>query len=97
MEFSNPVGIAAGYDKHGEAVMGLYDIGFGFVEVGSVTPLPQRGGDKPRVFRLPMDNAVINRYLTVCSSKHPDISFLKNNGKFITTDHTNNNNNNSER
>lgn len=61
-EFSNPVGIAAGFDKDGKAVMGLKDIGFGFVEIGSVTPLPQPGNEKPRVFRLPQDKAIINRY-----------------------------------
>lgn len=61
-EFSNPVGIAAGFDKHGEAVLGLQDIGFGFVEIGSVTPKPQPGNEKPRVFRLKLDEAVINRY-----------------------------------
>ncbi|KAK9874738.1 hypothetical protein WA026_005551 [Henosepilachna vigintioctopunctata] len=60
--FSNPVGIAAGYDKNAEAVLGLDDMGFGFVEVGSVTPLPQQGNEKPRVFRLNKDQAVINRY-----------------------------------
>ncbi|XP_074864538.1 dihydroorotate dehydrogenase (quinone), mitochondrial isoform X7 [Carettochelys insculpta] len=60
--FRNPVGLAAGFDKHGEAVDGLYKLGFGFVEVGSVTPLPQEGNPKPRVFRLPEDQAVINRY-----------------------------------
>ena len=48
--FRNPVGVAAGFDKHGEAVSGLSDIGFGFVEVGSVTPEPQEGNPKPRVF-----------------------------------------------
>lgn len=60
-EFSNPIGIAAGFDKHGEAVIGLTDIGFGFVEIGSVTPKPQDGNEKPRVFRLTNDMAVINR------------------------------------
>jgi len=62
IKFRNPVGIAAGFDKHGEAVEGLADIGFGFVEVGSVTPLAQEGNSKPRVFRLDRDQAVINRY-----------------------------------
>ena len=62
INFKNPVGIAAGFDKHGEAVEGLTDIGFGFVEVGSVTPLAQEGNAKPRVFRLDKDEAVINRY-----------------------------------
>ncbi|XP_004584054.2 dihydroorotate dehydrogenase (quinone), mitochondrial [Ochotona princeps] len=61
-KFRNPIGIAAGFDKHGEAVDGLYKMGFGFVEVGSVTPKPQEGNPKPRVFRLPEDQAVINRY-----------------------------------
>ncbi|XP_044756555.1 dihydroorotate dehydrogenase (quinone), mitochondrial [Coccinella septempunctata] len=60
--FSNPVGIAAGYDKNAEAILGLKDMGFGFVEIGSVTPLPQEGNEKPRVFRLKNDKAVINRY-----------------------------------
>ncbi|PFX32264.1 dihydroorotate dehydrogenase (quinone), mitochondrial-like isoform X1 [Stylophora pistillata] len=60
--FPNPIGLAAGFDKHGEAVDGLLKIGFGFVEIGSVTPLPQAGNTKPRVFRLTEDKAVINRY-----------------------------------
>ena len=50
--FSNPIGLAAGFDKHAEAVDGLLGLGFGFVEVGSVTPVPQDGNPKPRVFRL---------------------------------------------
>ncbi|XP_077259547.1 dihydroorotate dehydrogenase 2 [Temnothorax americanus] len=62
MEFKNPIGIAAGFDKQGEAVEGLHKIGFSFVEIGSVTPKPQPGNPKPRVFRLPEDNAVVNRY-----------------------------------
>lgn len=62
MEFSNPVGLAAGFDKQGEAVNGLVKMGFGFVEVGSVTPKPQPGNPKPRVFRLGEDEGVINRY-----------------------------------
>ncbi|XP_042349552.1 dihydroorotate dehydrogenase (quinone), mitochondrial [Plectropomus leopardus] len=62
LKFKNPIGIAAGFDKHGEAVDGLYKVGFGFVEVGTITPKPQAGNPKPRVFRLTADNAVINRY-----------------------------------
>ncbi|XP_012267538.2 dihydroorotate dehydrogenase (quinone), mitochondrial-like [Athalia rosae] len=62
LNFNNPLGIAAGFDKQGEAVDGLHKIGFGFVEVGSVTPVPQDGNAKPRVFRLTEDKAVINRY-----------------------------------
>lgn len=61
LTFQNPVGIAAGFDKHGEAIKGLHKIGFGFVEIGSVTPEPQEGNDKPRVFRLSENKAIINR------------------------------------
>ncbi|XP_075045229.1 dihydroorotate dehydrogenase (quinone), mitochondrial isoform X2 [Mixophyes fleayi] len=60
--FRNPVGLAAGFDKHAEAVDGIFKMGFGFVEVGSVTPNPQDGNPKPRVFRLLQDRAIINRY-----------------------------------
>lgn len=62
LTFKNPVGIAAGFDKDARAIDGLADIGFGFVEIGSVTPEPQPGNPKPRVFRLPDDGGVINRY-----------------------------------
>eukprot|EP00904_Undaria_pinnatifida_P010022 jgi/Undpi1/614/HiC_scaffold_10.g04078.m1 len=61
LRFSNPVGLAAGFDKHAEAVDGLMDTGFGFVEIGSVTPEPQEGNPKPRMFRLAEDEGVINR------------------------------------
>ena len=60
--FDNPIGLAAGFDKHGECVDSMFKIGFGLVEVGSVTPEPQVGNTKPRVFRLKDDRAVINRY-----------------------------------
>lgn len=60
--FSNPVGLAAGFDKNAEAVEGLLGLGFGFVEVGSVTPIPQEGNPRPRVFRIPEQGAIINRY-----------------------------------
>lgn len=59
---SNPIGIAAGFDKNAEAICGLHDLGFGFIEIGSVTPLAQEGNPKPRVFRLSEDRAIINRY-----------------------------------
>ena len=62
MDFSNPLGIAAGFDKHGDGIKNLQELGFGFVEIGSVTPKPQTGNEKPRVFRLEDDKAVINRY-----------------------------------
>lgn len=61
LRFKNPVGLAAGYDKDGVAVAGLAALGFGHVEVGTVTPLAQDGNPKPRVFRLLEDEAVINR------------------------------------
>jgi len=60
--FPNPIGLAAGFDKDGVAIRGLMDMGFGSVELGSVTPLPQPGNPKPRLFRLTEDRAVINRY-----------------------------------
>ncbi|ORY35584.1 Dihydroorotate dehydrogenase-domain-containing protein [Naematelia encephala] len=62
MRLKNPVGIAAGFDKDGEAIDGLFDLGFGYVEIGSVTPEPQPGNPKPRFFRLEEDGAAINRY-----------------------------------
>ncbi len=68
-KFQNPVGLAAGFDKHGEAVDGLYRLGFGFVEVGTVTPKAQDGNPKPRVFRLKSDEAVINRYGYISATK----------------------------
>ncbi|XP_063439932.1 dihydroorotate dehydrogenase (quinone), mitochondrial-like isoform X3 [Mytilus trossulus] len=61
-DFPSPVGLAAGFDKDGEAVDGMLKMGFSFVEIGSVTPNPQPGNEKPRVFRLKEDKAVINRY-----------------------------------
>ncbi len=62
LTFPNPVGLAAGFDKDGEAIDGCLRLGFGFVEVGGVTPLPQPGNPRPRLFRLAADEAVINRY-----------------------------------
>ncbi|MES2419323.1 MAG: quinone-dependent dihydroorotate dehydrogenase [Bacteroidota bacterium] len=61
IKFKNPVGLAAGFDKNGEYVEALSNLGFGFIEVGTVTPLPQPGNDKPRMFRLQDDEAIINR------------------------------------
>jgi len=61
IKFRNPVGLAAGFDKNGEYIEALSDLGFGFIEVGTVTPLPQPGNDKPRMFRLEDDAALINR------------------------------------
>ncbi|GAA5987444.1 hypothetical protein JCM10908_001955 [Rhodotorula pacifica] len=61
-KFDNPIGIAAGFDKHAEAIDGLFNLGFGYVEVGSITPEPQPGNPKPRVFRVEESNSVVNRY-----------------------------------
>ncbi len=62
IDFSNPLGLAAGFDKDAEVPNAVLDLGFGFVEVGAVTPRPQFGNSRPRVFRLWKDDAVINRY-----------------------------------
>jgi dihydroorotate dehydrogenase len=62
LELPNPLGLAAGYDKNAVAVDRLARAGFGFVEVGAATPLPQPGNPRPRLFRLPEDRAVINRF-----------------------------------
>lgn len=62
LTFPNPVGLAAGFDKHAEVPDALLRAGFGFVEVGTVTPRPQPGNPRPRLFRLSADEAVINRY-----------------------------------
>ena len=61
LKFKNPVGLAAGFDKNGEVIAEMANLGFGFVELGTVTPLPQPGNPKPRMFRLPADAALINR------------------------------------
>ena len=61
LNFPNPVGMAAGFDKHAEVPDALLKLGFGFVEVGTVTPLPQSGNPRPRLFRLDRDESVINR------------------------------------
>lgn len=62
LKLSNPIGLAAGFDKQAEAIDGLLNLGFGIVEIGSVTPEPQPGNEKPRYFRLTADRAAINRY-----------------------------------
>lgn len=61
IDFKNPVGLAAGFDKNALYLTELEALGFGFVEIGTVTPKPQAGNDKPRLFRLPQDKALINR------------------------------------
>lgn len=61
LTFQNPVGLGAGFDKNAKYLRELEALGFGFVEIGTVTPLPQAGNEKPRLFRLPKDSALINR------------------------------------
>lgn len=61
IKFPNPVGLAAGFDFNGEHVDELSNFGFGFVEIGSLAPNPQTGSEKPRIFRLPKDQAILNR------------------------------------
>jgi len=86
--------LAAGFDKNGEYVEALNNLGFGFIEVGTVTPLPQPGNDKPRMFRLPEDAALINRMgfnnkgvdtmaerLRLLKDRHPEIIVGGNIGK----------------
>ena len=62
IRFPNPVGLAGGLDKNGEFYNDMANFGFGFVEIGSLTPLPQDGNPKPRCFRIPADKAIINRF-----------------------------------
>jgi len=61
LKFKNPLGLAAGFDKNADFIDELAEFGFGFIEIGTVTPLPQPGNDKPRMFRLTEDEALINR------------------------------------
>ena len=60
LDFPNPIGLAAGFDKNAEVIKSMFSLGFGFVEVGTITPKPQKGNPKPRVFRLEQDKAIIN-------------------------------------
>lgn len=61
LKFKNPVGLAAGFDKDGKSYQNMSALGFGFIEIGTVTPRPQAGNPKPRLFRLPADTGLINR------------------------------------
>src|SRR6187431_3160578 len=61
LKFKNPVGLAAGFDKDAKLIDEMASFGFGFIEIGTLTPKPQAGNDKPRLFRLPEDQALINR------------------------------------
>ena len=61
IEFPNPVGLAAGLDKNGAYIDALAGLGFGFIEIGTITPRPQQGNPLPRLFRIPQAKAIINR------------------------------------
>jgi dihydroorotate dehydrogenase len=61
LQFKNPIGLAAGFDKNAKLINQMADLGFGFIEIGTVTPKPQKGNPKPRMFRLLQDGAIINR------------------------------------
>ncbi len=83
INFPNQVGLAAGYDKDAQAILGLSALGFGHIEIGTITPRPQTGNPKPRVFRLPEDQGVINRMgfpgkgAAACAkrlAKHPSLN-----------------------
>ena len=60
LDFSNPIGLAAGFDKNAEVIKPMLNLGFGFIEVGTITPKSQKGNSKPRIFRLKEDEAIIN-------------------------------------
>jgi dihydroorotate dehydrogenase len=102
LKFKNPVGLAAGFDKNGEYIEALSNLGFGFIEVGTVTPLPQPGNEKPRMFRLQEDEAIINRMgfnnkgvdtmaerLRLLKQKDPEIIIGGNIGKNKNTSNEN--------
>lgn len=81
LSFSNPVGLAAGFDKDGKYLDTMSALGFGFIEIGTITPLPQPGNAKPRLFRLPKDSALINRMGFNNEGIQPLITRLKNRPK----------------
>jgi dihydroorotate dehydrogenase len=81
LSFSNPVGLAAGFDKDGKYLDTMSALGFGFIEIGTITPLPQPGNAKPRLFRLPKDLALINRMGFNNEGIQPLITRLKNRPK----------------
>ncbi len=78
VQFPNPVGLAAGFDKNADLVNELSDLGFGFIEIGTVTPRPQPGNPKPRLFRLKADQGLINRMGFNNKGVSPAVSRLRN-------------------
>jgi dihydroorotate dehydrogenase len=84
IKFSNPVGLAAGFDKDAKLIDELACLGFGFIEIGTLTPKPQPGNEKPRLFRLPKDQALINRMGFNNGGVHEAVERLKKkNAKII--------------
>lgn len=84
IDFPNPIGLAAGFDKDAKLYSELSALGFGFIEVGTITPKPQPGNDKPRLFRLPKDSAIINRMgFNNHGVEQMVINLKKNNSKVI--------------
>ena len=81
IKFPNPVGLAAGFDKDAKLYKELSNLGFGFIEIGTVTPKPQEGNEKPRLFRLKEDNAIINRMGFNNGGVAEAVERLKNNPK----------------
>lgn len=81
IDFPNPVGLAAGFDKDAKLFNELSDLGFGFIEIGTVTPKPQEGNEKPRLFRLKEDSALINRMGFNNGGVEEAVLRLKQNGK----------------
>ncbi|MBI1781827.1 MAG: quinone-dependent dihydroorotate dehydrogenase [Sphingobacteriales bacterium] len=93
LHFKNPVGLAAGFDKNAKYLRELECLGFGFVEIGTVTPLPQAGNEKPRLFRLPEDKAIINRMgfnndgVKMVAKRLKEWKEMKGNNKLQTTNY----------
>ena len=96
LTFKNPVGLAAGLDKNAECIDAFAAVGFGFIEIGTVTPLPQDGNEKPRLFRLIQDQAIINRMgfnnagmfkvkSNIVSSNHYELKKLTTHNSQLTT------------
>ncbi len=84
LKFPNPVGLAAGFDKDAKLYKELSNLGFGFIEIGTVTPKPQPGNDKPRLFRLKEDSAIINRMGFNNGGVEEAAERLKANGKVVS-------------
>lgn len=83
LRFRNPIGLAAGFDRNGEIFRPLSALGFGFVEIGTVTPRPQQGNPKPRIFTLPKDDAMLNRIGLASKGLETVLSNMRNEHKGI--------------